>query len=268
MNKPGTGGSGFDPELAAKIEALEKKQALQPQQRRCPSCGTAALTTRLTCESCGNYYDRGNAQEEWDPKKLLLAKSGGGLSEEEEQLEALKSYLVRRTIAKVVDSLIVGSVVGMEYMTYFGLARALSSMPQFAPIMLNCFYWFMPILTIITLLGYQSAFEASPVQATPGKLLMNLYVVDIEGKQAQAEPLVFKAFLSYLPLLGFAGVYLYFFLSKFQYGRQLDAISTSVLAISGLAFFITFLALHIILGNEKKRQTIPDFLTGLTVRER
>jgi uncharacterized RDD family membrane protein YckC len=118
------------------------------------------------------------------------------------------------------------------------------------------------------LLGYQAAFEASPVQATPGKLVMNLYVVDTEGKQMRSEPLIFKALLSYLPMFGFAGVYLYFFVTKFQYGMQLDAISTSVLAISGVAFFVTFLALHIILGPEKKRQTIPDLLTGIMVQER
>jgi hypothetical protein len=93
-------------------------------------------------------------------------------------------------------------------------------------------------------------------------------VVDSEGKPMRSEPLIFKAFLSYLPFLGFAGVYGYFYFTKFQYNMQLDAISTSVLAISGVAFFVTFLSMHIILGPEKKRQTIPDLLTGVMVQER
>jgi hypothetical protein len=90
----------------------------------------------------------------------------------------------------------------------------------------------------------------------------------LDGKVMHAEPLIYKAVLSHLPMFGFAGVYFYFFFTKIQAGQQMDAISTSVLAISGVAFFVTFLAMHIILGSERKRQTIPDLLTGTIVQER
>ena len=167
MNTPSKGGSGFDPELAAKIEALEKQQALL---RRCPSCGTSATTQRLTCQSCGNYYDRGAEQTAWDLKQAGLSKVSSQ-TEEEEQLAALKNYLIKRVLAKSIDLVVVGSIVAMEFLSYFALVKALSGMPQFAPLVLTLLYWFMPILTIVSVLGYQAAFEASPVQATPGKLL-------------------------------------------------------------------------------------------------
>lgn len=261
MNYSSKGGSGFDPELAKKIEALEKQQALQ---RRCPSCGVVATTQRLTCQSCGGYYERAG-----EPTLLGDGPSKGAiLTDEEAQLVALKSYLVKRIIAKLIDSSIMISIVAVEYMTYFAVVNAFRNMPQYAPALLNCFFWFMPVLTIASLLGFQAVFEASPVQATPGKLVMNLYVVDTGGKQMRSEPLVFKAFLSYLPFFGFGGVYMYFFVTKFQYGMQLDRMAACVLAISGVAFFVTFLSLHIIVGPEKKRQTIPDFLTGVMVQER
>ncbi|MBS1999774.1 MAG: RDD family protein [Cyanobacteria bacterium SZAS LIN-2] len=263
MNSSSKGGSGFDPELAAKIEALEKQQALH---KRCPSCGASSTSQRLTCESCGNYFERGAEETIWDNPAAIFKV--GGQTEEEQQLAALKSYLVKRIVAKAIDSVIVGSLIFMEFVGYFGLARGFNSMPQYAPLMLNILFWVMPVLVLVTVLGYQAAFEASPIQATPGKLAMSLYVVDADGKQMGSEALIFKAFLSSLPALGFAAVYLYFFMSRWRFGMQLDAISTAVLAISGVAFFVTFLSLHIILGAEKKRQTIPDLLSGTFVQER
>jgi len=264
MNSQSKGGSGFDPDLAAKIEALEKQQSLQ---KRCPHCGTSTTSQRLTCENCGNYFERGAEQTAWDDKQAGLTRAGN-MTEEEAQLAALKSYLVKRVLAKCIDSVIVGSVICLEFMTYFGTVRAFNSMPQYAPLMLTLLCWGMPVLVVITVLCYQAAFEASPIQATPGKLALGLYVVDTEGKQMRSEPLIFKAFLSALPAFGFAAVYLYFFMAKWRFGLQLDAVSTAVFAISGVAFFVTFLSLHIILGPEKKRQTIPDLLTGILVQER
>ena len=225
------------------------------------------MTQRLTCESCGNYFERGAEPTAWDAKHAGLSKMGN-LTEEEEQLVALKSYLLKRFAAKSIDTVIIGSIVAMEFMTYFATVKGFSSMPQYAPLLLTILYWVMPVVAIASLLGYQAVFEASPVQATPGKLMMGLYVVDTEGKQMSSEPLVFKALLSYLPFFGFACVWFYFLVTKWQYGLQLDAISTAVLAISGVAFFVTFLSMHIILGPEKKRQTIPDLLTGVMVQER
>ena len=105
------------------------------------------------------------------------------------------------------------------------------------------------------------------MQASLGKLLLGLYVVDVDDKQARFEPIVFKTLLSLLPTAGFIAVYAYFFFSRLRYGLSLDAVSTSVLAVTGLACFVTFAALHIIVGG-KKRQTVPDLLTGMTVRER
>ena len=262
MNSQPKGGSGFDPDLAAKIEALEKQQALQ---KRCPHCGTSTTSQRLTCENCGNYFERGAEETVWDKQVGLKV---GNLTEEEAQLAALKSYLIKRILAKCIDSVIVGSILCLEFMTYFATARAFNGMPQYAPLMLTILYWGMPILVVLTVLCYQAAFEASPIQATPGKLALGLYVVDTDNKQMRSEPLIFKAFLSALPAFGFGGVYLYFFMAKWRFGLQLDAVSTAVFAISGVAFFVTFLSLHIILGSEKKRQTIPDLLTGVLVQER
>src|ERR1700679_301827 len=149
MNSSSKGGSGFDPELAAKIAALEKQQA---SQRRCPSCGTVTKTQRLTCENCGNYYDRGIEQTIWDAKQSAAGKPA--IETEEEQLVALKSYLVKRIIAKIIDTIIVGSFVAMEFMTYFALVRSFNGMPQFAGLMLAFLYWGMPVVALLTVIVY------------------------------------------------------------------------------------------------------------------
>ncbi|MBU6452440.1 MAG: RDD family protein [Cyanobacteria bacterium REEB67] len=255
----------FDPDLAAKIEALEKRQAMQ---RTCPSCGAVARQARLTCEMCGNYFERGVEETVWDRVENRQSGKNVGLSDEEAQVVALKSYMVKRIAAKIIDIVIVGSLITMEMLTFFSLARSFGGVPQLAAIMLGLFTYAMPILILITVLGYQAAFESSPVQASLGKLLLGLFVVDVEGKQARFEPVVFKTFLSSLPVLGFISVYAYFFFSRMRYGIHLDAVSTSVLVVSGLACFVTFLAMHIIIGPEKRRQTISDMLSGMTVRER
>jgi uncharacterized RDD family membrane protein YckC len=255
----------FDPDLAAKIEALEKREAMQ---RTCPSCGAVAKQARLTCEMCGNYFERGVEESVWDRVENRHSAKTAGLSDEEAQLVALKGYMVKRVAAKAIDVVIVGSLVTMELITYFSIARSFGGVPQIAGLLLALFTYGMPILILITVLGYQAAFESSPVQASLGKLLLGLFVVDVDGKQARFEPVVFKTFLSSLPALGFVGVYAYFFFSRLRYGIHLDAVSTSVLVVSGLACFVTFLAMHIIIGPEKRRQTISDMLTGMTVRER
>jgi hypothetical protein len=258
---------GFDTDLAAKIDALEKAQALEAETK-CSSCGAVAKQKRLTCEACGNYFERGVQASVFDNWDKPPTSRNSALTNEEAALDALKSYLVKRILAKGIDTVILGSLLATEIVTAFSVARAFSAVPAMAALTLAAITYGLPILMVMSVLVYQAAFESSPVQATLGKLLLGLYVEGADDRHARFEPLFFKTLVTAMPALAFVGAYAYFFFTKLKYGILLDAASTSVLAISGVACFVTYLSLHIIVGGEKKRQTVADMLNGLVVKER
>ena len=138
----------FDPDLAAKIDALEKEQA---QQRACPSCGAIAKQARLTCEMCGNYFERGYEESVWDKVDNRNPAKNGSVSDEEAQIIALKGYVARRVIAKTIDIVIVGSLITMEFISFFSLARAFGGVPQMAALMLGLLTYAMPVLVVLTI---------------------------------------------------------------------------------------------------------------------
>lgn len=264
---PGARPTGeFDPHLADKIaaiEAAEKKTKLI-----CPACGAVSTDLRLSCENCGKYFDSSDAAQGALNVKLAAINGTGGLSLEEQEKLALKSYLTKRALAKGVDTAIVLSLIACQYLVFFAVAKAVSPYANLAYLILNFFYWGMPVLNIITILGYQSAFEASQVQATPGKLMLGLYVEDLNGQIMRSESLVFKSFLYNLPGALLLGAYAYFYHARLQFGMGLDAASSTVLALCGLTCFVTFVSMLLLIGKEEKRRIVLDVVAGCRVKER
>lgn len=264
---PGTRPTGeFDPHLADKIaaiEAAEKKTKLI-----CPACGAVSTDLRLSCENCGKYFDNSDAAQGLLNVKMAAINGTGGLSLDEQEKLALKSYLTKRMLAKSVDVAIVASILACQYLVFFAIAKAVSPYANLSYLILNFFYWGMPIINIITVLGYQSAFEASQVQATPGKLMLGLYVEDLNGQIMRSESLVFKSFLFNLPGALIMGAYAYFYHARLQYGMGLDAASSTVLALVALTCFVTFASMHMLIGKEEKRRIVLDVVAGCRVKER
>jgi len=255
----------FDPLLAEKIaaiEALERKTKLI-----CPYCGSVSTDVRLSCDSCGNYFDGGAAQSARDVR-LAALNASGGLSREELEKLAQKNYLAKRLIAKTIDIAITSAMIICEFLVYFAVARSVSGFPHLAYLTLSFFYWGMPILALVTILGYQAVFEASQVQATPGKLLLGLYVEDLNKQIVRSEAVLLKTFTGLTPSMVLIAVYAYFYNTRLQYGAILDAPAAAVLALTGLTCFATLAAMHILVGKEDKRRTVLDAISGCRVKER
>ncbi len=273
MNAP-TVNSASD--LAARIAAIEKTEAEKQTNLTCGTCGVKAVERRLTCASCGQYFETGVEKSVWDnPLAKIGAITSGGLSSRldstnvhDQEKQALRVYMTKRLVAKLIDVVIVSSMLGLELVSFFALAKAFLPIPGAAYLMLQFFHIGMPILAVLTVLGYQAAFESSPVQATLGKFWLNLYVTNSDGENVRAEQVVFKTVLSLLPIMALLAVYSYFYSSKLRFGLHLDAATASVLAMTSLGCLATFAALHIMVGPAKKRQTVPDMVTGCVVQER
>jgi uncharacterized RDD family membrane protein YckC/ribosomal protein S27AE len=257
----------FNDDIKAKIAALE--QAENKTKLICPGCGATSLESRLTCGACGRYFERGVEETIWD-KALnpLVGKDRQLLSAAQQERAARVSYAGRRLAAKAVDISIVASLLWLEAIGYFGLIRAVMGVPGAAALLINFYYIVVSLVWLVTVLGYQAVFESSPVQATLGKLLFGLYVSDKEGQTVRCEQIVFKTIISLLPILAFAAVYGHFWQARLCHGLSLDAATTAVVAVSALAALLTYIAMHIMLGAEKRRQTVPDLLVGVMVIER
>jgi uncharacterized RDD family membrane protein YckC/ribosomal protein L37AE/L43A len=255
----------FDPLLAEKIAAIEAHE--RKTKLICPHCGSVSTDVRLSCDNCGNYFDGGAAQSARDVR-LAALNASGGLSREELEKLAQKNYLAKRLMAKTIDIAILSALIICEFLVYFAVARSVSGVPHLAYLTLNFFYWGMPIVTLVSILGYQAAFEASQVQATPGKLLLGLYVEDLNKQIVRSEAMVLKTFTGITPAMVLIAVYAYFYHVRLQYGAVLDAPSTAVLALTGLTCFATLAAMHILVGKEDKRRTVLDAISGCRVKER
>jgi uncharacterized RDD family membrane protein YckC/ribosomal protein L37AE/L43A len=262
-------------DLAARIAAIEKIEAESIANLTCGACGAKAIERRLTCASCGQYFETGVEKNIWDPLAKIGALTSGGLGSRldssnvhDQEKQALRNYMFKRLLAKTIDVAIVTSALGLELVSFFGLAKAFLPIPGAAYLMLQFFHVGMPIIAVLTVLGYQAAFEASPVQASLGKFWLNLYVTNTDGENVRAEQVVCKTVLSLLPIMALVAVYGYFYNTHLRHGMHLDAPTASVLAMTSLGCIVTFAALHIMMGSAKKRQTVPDLVTGCVVRER
>ena len=261
---PGLSFNGeVDLDLASKIAALEAIE--QKTKLICPACGAVSTELRLSCQNCGNYFDGHSGAAD---VRLAALSSTGGLSREEQEKLAQKSYLTRRFLAKVIDSVILLSLVACQYLIFFAVARSLTVIPSMAFLALNFFFWGMPCLTLMTLLGYHALFEASQVQASPGKLLMGLFVEDLNSQIVRSEAILFKSLVAYSPLVVALGVYAYFYHVRLQYGLSLDAPTSTVLALSALTCMVTYGLMHLIVGKEEKRRTVLDVMAGCRIKER
>ncbi len=257
-----TGSYGSD--LAAKIAALESSEKSK-LKLVCASCGATSSEGRLTCATCGKYFSTGAEKTIWENPIGFLQNQSTNVHDQEKI--ALRNYLFKRAAAKAVDLFIVGSMISLEFISYLAIAKSLLAIPSAAALMLNFFYVGVPAMAVLTILGYQAAFESSPVQATLGKFWLGLYVTNNDGENVGAEKVVFKTILSLSPIVAFLAVYSFFYETTLRLGAHLDAPTASVLAMTALACFVTFGAMHILIGT-KKRQTVPDLLTGCVVRER
>ncbi len=264
-----SGGSttSYASDLAAKIAAIEKNES--QAKIICRSCGEPSAEGRLTCGSCGKYFstDVETGKTIWENPVAFLQNQTASASVHDREKIALRNYLIKRAAAKAVDLFIVGSMIGLEFIGYLAIAKSLLAIPSAAALMLNFFYVGVPAMAVLTILGYQAAFESSPVQATLGKFWLGLYVSNSDGENVGAEKVVFKTLVSLSPIAAFIMVYSFFYETTLRLGAHLDAPTASVLAMTALACFVTFAAMHILIGT-KKRQTVPDLLTGCVVRER
>lgn len=256
----------FDPYLAEKIAAIEAEE--KKTRLICPACGAVSMEMRLSCQDCGQYFESSPGERGINNVRQAALHGTGGLSQEDLEKLAFKSYMTRRVLAKVVDSIIVSSIIACQYLLFFAFAKAVSPYAHMAYLTLNFFYWGMPVLNAISVLGYQSAFEASQVQATPGKLMFGLYVEDMNGQIVHSESMIVKTLLYNSPLVALMGVYIYFYNARLQYGIALDAASSTVLAVVALTCFLTFAAMHMIIGKEEKRRIVLDVIAGCRVQER
>lgn len=258
----------YNLDLKARIEALEKAE--NKTKLICPGCGATSVENRLTCGACGRYFEQGIEETIWDKALKPIAADRKVLSPAEQEKAAQMRYLGRRLGAKAVDTVIVASLVFVETVSYLGLIKAMLAVPfpAAAQLLIN-FFWIVNSLIIGSIiLGYQAIFECSPVQATLGKLLFGLHTTDCDGHNARFERLVFKTILLLLPMIGFACEYAYFWEARLRHGLWLDAASTAVVAVSAVAAVITNAAMSIMMGKDKRRQTVVDIVAGTMVRER
>lgn len=262
---PGRPTGEFDPDLARKIAQIEAEE--RKTKLICPACGAVSTQMRLSCQDCGRYFDGGAEQSALDVRAAALQNTGG-LSQEEQEKLALKSYLTRRVLAKCADIVVIASLLACQYLLFFSLAKAFVVIPGMAYLFLSFFFWGMPVVNVLTVIYYQAAFEASQVQASPGKFLLGLYVTDMNNQIVRSEAIIIKTVLNILPLLCFIGVYAYFYNQRLQYGMGLNAATSSVLALVGLSCFITYIAMQMIIGKEGKKRTVLDVMVGLRVLER
>jgi uncharacterized RDD family membrane protein YckC len=266
-------------ELLARIAAIEKSEQQSKAKTVCRSCKHVmpAEEKRLTCLACGQYLETAVSEAEntiWNASfgqavKRSLVDFGLDASNVHDQEKlAQRKYMARRLFAKVIDTVIVASIIALEVVLSFAVTRSLMVIPQAAPLLLILLSLGVPLMALITVLGYQAAFESSPVQATPGKFWLGLYVTSADGAAVRCEQVIGKTLLSLLPTAAFILVYAYFYNSRLQFGLSLDGPSASVLAMTTLACIVTALAMNILVGPASKRQTITDLLSGSLVRER
>lgn len=255
--------NALDPDLAKKIAMIEAEE--RKTKMICPACGAVSTDMRLTCHNCGVYFDGHTGSS--DVRVAALA-STGGLSLEEQEKLARRSYLSRRALAKLVDVSIVAAFIAFQYIVYFAVARSLIAFPSAAYLAFNFFFWGMPVLSVLTILSYNAWFESSQVQATPGKLMFGLYAEDLNGQLLRSPALVGKSLLAALPLFAAVAVYAFFYNVRLQYGLSLDANSASVLALTAFTCLVTSLTMHIFVGKEDSRRTVLDVIAGMRVCER
>lgn len=262
---PGKATGEFDPELAKKIEAIEAEE--RKTKLICPACGSVSTQMRLSCQDCGTYFDGGAEKSASDVRNAALQNTGG-LSQEEQEKLAVKSYLTRRMLAKGADLVVLSCLIACQYLLFFSVARAFAVFPGAAYLLLSFFFWGMPVVNVISVICYQALFEASQVQASPGKLLLGLYVTDQNNQIARSEAIVLKTFLNILPVVCFIGVYAHFYNQRLQYGMGLNAATSSVLAMVALACFMTYAAMHMMIGKDGKKRTVLDVMVGIRIMER
>lgn len=268
-------------ELLARIAAIEKSEQQSRVKTVCRTCGHSmnGAEKRLTCLACGKYLEVSESAAEgaqWSHAVRKSLTDFAGLNEtaanvHDRERIALRKYVLKRVAAKVVDSVIVSSLVALEVVLSFGVARSLSVVPEAAALMVGLLSIGVPLLALVTVLGYQAVFEASPVQATPGKLWLGLYVTDGDGGSVRCEKVVFKTIVSLLPLAAFLLVYAHFYNARLKFGLGLDSASASVLAMTTLACIATYLSMHILTGaggKSRKQTIVPDLLCGSVVQER
>jgi uncharacterized RDD family membrane protein YckC len=152
----------------------------------CSRCGKPLPEGAAFCPACGAPVVAGSVGMPSEPPGTPQGASSTQGPVAPAPAVVLYGGFWRRVVAFIIDGLVVGAV-----MTPFGLglgfahlAAALSGdmTPEAlaAIITTSLFVWFIRV--IVSWL-YGAGFESSPLQATPGKLLLGLRVTDLEGRR-------------------------------------------------------------------------------------
>jgi len=198
----------------------------------------------MFCPKCGKETDALGKYCQWCGADNVSTPPAPSTAPEEEEGADVGVYagLGRRFVAWIVDTLLI-LLIGIIVISFFslinGVRYAYYLLVQRAPIgaLTETGTVDAAVFPIITSLGiliiiipwlYYAGFESSRSQATPGKLLMNIMVTDLEGNK----PTFARATL-----------------------RQFAKI------ISALILFLGFL----MIGLTKKRQGLHDKIAGCLV---
>ena len=198
----------------------------------------------MFCPKCGKETDALGKYCQWCGADNVSAPATPVAAPEEEECPDVGVYagLGRRFVAWIVDTLLIlliGTIVISFFSLINGVRYAYYLLVQRAPIdaLTEAGTVDAAVFPIITSLGilliivpwlYYAGFESSRSQATPGKLLMNIMVTDMDGNK----PTFARATL-----------------------RQFAKI------ISALIFFLGFL----MIGLTEKRQGLHDKIAGCLV---
>lgn len=237
---------------------------------RCGICGTRTEEVRLTCPSCGSYFNSSVQQTSFEKQKQ--AKSGRqtvtGFHAVQEELSC-QQMMMKRVIAKAIDLALQGTVIGIiafSYMNYVN--KVLVESPDYAPLFLNIAYCVLPPIAIIFMLAYSAFFESSPVMATPGKIVTGLTVTDSEGKTLTFMSALGRSFATISPLVLLV-VSLWFIkllnpaLNSLNNATLIE--TTQVLGIVGFFGLSVYVVSLGWMASNSKRQTLGDVVTNTIV---
>ncbi len=101
----------------------------------------------------------------------------------------------QRLLAGLIDGLILAIV----YMVVIAIFTALAG---FSLTALRILLLLATLVYTAAVVGYKVFFESSPMQATPGKMVFGLKVVDASGNRAALKPVLMRTWPWWLSLLG------------------------------------------------------------------
>ena len=142
----------------------------------CPRCGTQAAAAQSFCTNCGNALYSGAEPPPLPPRAPAAAPLAAA---------AIYASFARRTLAFILDYLIVAFLIGM-------ISAFRPGWGELGPLYALVFVWL-----------YKAGMESSALQASLGKLALGIKVTALDGERigfARASGRFFAQLLSSIPL--------------------------------------------------------------------